>query len=116
MSGIKGISAFPISDENMFNWAGTIEGVDGTMYEGLKFQIGIEFPQDYPYTSPRIHFETPCYHPNVDVHTGAICLDILKESWSAIYNVQTILLSLQSLLGGTHARSSQAQSRVRTQH
>lgn len=31
--------------------------------------------------------------------SGNICLDILKEKWSAVYNVQTILLSLQSLLG-----------------
>jgi ubiquitin-conjugating enzyme E2 C len=38
------------------------------------------------------------YHPNVDTH-GNICLDILKEKWSAVYNVQTVLLSLQSLLG-----------------
>ena len=30
---------------------------------------------------------------------GVICLDILKDKWSAIYNVQTVLLSLQSLLG-----------------
>jgi ubiquitin-conjugating enzyme E2 C len=30
---------------------------------------------------------------------GNICLDILKDKWSAIYNVQTVLLSLQSLLG-----------------
>lgn len=26
-------------------------------------------------------------------------MDILKDKWSAIYNVQTILLSVQSLLG-----------------
>lgn len=44
-------------------------------------------------------FETPCYHPNVD-QSGNICLDILKEKWSALYDVRTILLSLQSLLGG----------------
>ena len=43
--------------------------------------------------------ETPhrCFHPNVDAH-GNICLDILKEKWSAAYSVKTILLSLQSLL------------------
>jgi len=64
-----GISAFP--EDNIFVWAATIEGVDGTPYAG---------------------------HPNVD-HHGNICLDILKENWSAIYNVRTILLSIQSLLG-----------------
>ena len=34
----------------------------------------------------------------MDSH-GNICLDILKEEWSACYNVSTILLSIQSLLG-----------------
>ncbi len=34
----------------------------------------------------------------MDKH-GNICLDILKEKWSALYEVRTILLSIQSLLG-----------------
>lgn len=42
-------------------------------------------------------FETPIFHPNVDGQ-GNICLDILKDKWSAVYSVQTILLSIQSLL------------------
>lgn len=44
------------------------------------------------------------WHPNVDMR-GNICLDILKENWSAVYNVQTILLSLQSLLGEPNNKS-----------
>ncbi|XP_050644233.1 ubiquitin-conjugating enzyme E2 C-like isoform X3 [Macaca thibetana thibetana] len=31
--------------------------------------------------------------------SGSICLDILKDKWSALYDVRTILLSIQSLLG-----------------
>ena len=53
---------------------------------------------DYPYKPPNVKFETPCFHPNVDVY-GNICLDILKDKWSAAYSVRTVLLSLQSLLG-----------------
>ncbi|KAG9826328.1 hypothetical protein KCU98_g11057, partial [Aureobasidium melanogenum] len=41
---------------------------------------------------------TPIYHPNVDMK-GRICLDILKDKWSAVLNVGSVLLSLQSLLG-----------------
>ena len=40
----------------------------------------------YPYQSPTVKFTTPCFHPNVDSH-GNICLDILKEKWSALYEV-----------------------------
>ena len=43
-------------------------------------------------------FETACFHPNVDQY-GNICLDILKDKWSAAYSVRTVLLSIQSLLG-----------------
>ena len=92
-----GVSAFPNSD-NMFSWAGTIEGVSGTVYEGLSYKLSLSFPTDYPYSAPTVRFETPIFHPNVD-QFGNICLDILKEKWSAIYNVSSILMSIQSLLG-----------------
>lgn len=98
MSSTPGISAFPVSDANILQWAGTIEGPSGTFYEGLKYKISIDFPTDYPFTAPTIKFTSLMWHPNVDM-SGNICLDILKEKWSAVYNVQTILLSLQSLLG-----------------
>mmetsp|Transcript_18620 Transcript_18620/g.38735 ORF Transcript_18620/g.38735 Transcript_18620/m.38735 type:complete len:168 (-) Transcript_18620:41-544(-) len=97
MSPPKGISAFP-SNDNFFNWAGTIKGVEGTAYENLTFKMSLVFPSDYPYSAPTVRFETPIFHPNVDLH-GNICLDILKEKWSAVYNVSSILLSIQSLLG-----------------
>ncbi|KAH0830281.1 ubiquitin-conjugating enzyme-domain-containing protein [Lanmaoa asiatica] len=78
MSSSPGISAFPKNDSNLFEWAGTIEGAAGTIYAGLTFRISISFPSNYPYTAPAIKFDTPCYHPNVDIQSGAICLDILQ--------------------------------------
>ncbi|XP_054721712.1 ubiquitin-conjugating enzyme E2 C-like [Uloborus diversus] len=96
MSGDKGVSAFP-AEENIFTWIGTINGATGTVYEGLTYKLRLEFPSNYPYAPPSIHFTTPCFHPNVDDH-GNICLDILKEKWTASYDTRTILLSLQSLL------------------
>uniref|UniRef100_A0A3P8TWF7 Ubiquitin-conjugating enzyme E2 C n=1 Tax=Amphiprion percula TaxID=161767 RepID=A0A3P8TWF7_AMPPE len=87
MSGIRGISAFPESD-NLFKW----------VYEGLRYRLSLDFPAGYPYQAPRLKFVTPCFHPNVD-DQGFICLDILKDKWSALYDVRSILLSIQSLLG-----------------
>jgi len=69
------------------------------VFEGLTYKMSFAFPNDYPFKAPLVKFETACFHPNVD-QFGNICLDILKEKWSAVYNVRTILLSIQSLLGG----------------
>nr|XP_028591516.1 ubiquitin-conjugating enzyme E2 C [Podarcis muralis] len=103
MSGDKGISAFPESD-NLFKWIGTINGATGTVYEDLRYKLSLEFPSGYPYNAPTVKFITPCYHPNVDLQ-GNICLDILKDKWSALYDVRTILLSIQSLLGEPNVES-----------
>nr|CAG4635078.1 EOG090X0DZY [Alona affinis] len=97
MSGDKGISAFPNGDD-VFSWIGTIKGPDGTVFEGLSYKLSLTFPNGYPFKAPAVKFVTPCFHPNVDSQ-GNICLDILKDKWSALYDVRTILLSIQSLLG-----------------
>jgi len=97
MSGSKDLTAFPDGD-NLFKWIGTIKGVADTPYEGLTFRLSFEFPQNYPHKPPLVKFETPVFHPNVD-QAGLICLDILKDKWSPVYNVSSVLLSLQSLLG-----------------
>ncbi|XP_027964925.1 ubiquitin-conjugating enzyme E2 C-like isoform X3 [Eumetopias jubatus] len=69
-----------------------------SVYEDLRYKLSLEFPSGYPYNAPTVKFLTPCHHPNVDTQ-GNICLDILKDKWSALYGVRTILLSIQSLLG-----------------
>ncbi|XP_066143862.1 probable ubiquitin-conjugating enzyme E2 C [Euwallacea fornicatus] len=97
MSPDQSISAFP-DGEKLFSWIGTISGPKDSVYETLKFKLSFQFPNSYPYTAPVVKFITPCFHPNVDAH-GNICLDILKDKWSALYDVRTVLLSIQALLG-----------------
>ncbi|KAL8971487.1 MAG: hypothetical protein Q9183_001034 [Haloplaca sp. 2 TL-2023] len=104
MSTTPGISAFPDNPENLLDWTATISGPDETPYAGLTFKLSFEFPSNYPYAPPGVLFKTPIYHPNVDF-SGRICLDILKDKWSAVYNVQSVLLSLQSLLGEPNNQS-----------
>lgn len=98
LSSTPGISAFPSSPENLLNWTATIAGPSETPYASLTFKLSFQFPSSYPYAPPTVLFKTPIFHPNVDF-SGRICLDILKDKWSAVYNVQSVLLSLQSLLG-----------------
>lgn len=98
LSPSPGISAFPTDANDLLRWTATITGPTDTPYENMHFRLSFEFPSSYPYKAPTVLFMTPVYHPNVDF-SGRICLDILKEKWSAIYNVQSVLISLQSLLG-----------------
>lgn len=102
-SNDKGISAFPNGDK-LLSWVATVTGPADSVYEGLKYKLRLEFPAGYPYTAPTVRFTTPCFHPNVDQY-GNICLDILKEKWSALYEVRTILLSIQSLLAEPNTNS-----------
>lgn len=96
-SPAPGISAFPSAEGNLLSWTATIDGPDDTPYAGLSFKLSFVFPSNYPYAAPTVLFKTPIYHPNVDF-SGRICLDILKDKWTAAYNIQAVLLSLQSLL------------------
>lgn len=103
MNAPEGISAFPDND-NLFQWIATVQGADETQYQGLEFQLLMKFPTTYPYDAPTVSFITPCFHPNVDTH-GTICLDTLKENWSAINTANTVLLSIQSLLDNPNVHS-----------
>ena len=80
------------------HWKGIIHGPPDSVYEGGVFQLDIKIPEKYPYTPPKIQFDTKVWHPNMSSQTGAICLDILKDEWSPALSIRTALLSIQALL------------------
>ena len=53
---------------------GTINGPDGTCYDGGVFDVDILIPCEYPFEPPKMRFITKIWHPNVSSQTGAICL------------------------------------------
>ena len=89
-------SAGPVGDD-MFNWQATIMGPPDSAYQGGVFFLNINFPSDYPFKPPKVHFTTKIYHCNVNSN-GAICLDILKDQWSPALTISKVLLSISSLL------------------
>lgn len=93
----KGILLFPKSPENLYLWEAIIEGPNNSTYQDLKFKLHIKIPKEYPYKLPAVVFLTKIFHPNVD-DVGNICLDILKENWSAVYNLVQVIISVQVLL------------------
>ncbi|PRP77637.1 hypothetical protein PROFUN_00498 [Planoprotostelium fungivorum] len=93
----EGVSASPVSDNDLFIWNATIMGPDETPWEGI-FHIILGFTEDYPSKPPRdVRFTTHMYHPNV-YSDGSLCLDIIQDKWNPTYTVATLLTSIQSLL------------------
>ncbi|KFM29047.1 Ubiquitin-conjugating enzyme E2 1 [Auxenochlorella protothecoides] len=99
----EGVNASPRSD-NIMNWRAVIFGPEGTVWDGGVFLLTLAFSEDYPNKAPIVKFKTPMYHPNIYAD-GSICLDILQNQWSPIYDVSAILTSIQSLLSDPNPNS-----------
>ena len=90
-------SAGPENEDDLFHWKATISGPKDSPYEDGVFFLDINFPQEYPFKPPIVHFLTRIYHPNINSN-GGICLDILKDQWSPALTISKVLLSIVSLL------------------
>ncbi|PUU74545.1 ubiquitin-conjugating enzyme/RWD-like protein [Tuber borchii] len=88
----------PVSEDDLFHWAAVLKGAEGTAYEGGRWKIDIKIPENYPHKAPEMKFVTSICHPNVHLKTGEICLDLLKNNWSAACSISTTLTSVQQLL------------------
>ena len=97
------IQATP-SGDSLFHWEAVIFGPEDTIWEGGCFNLTIEFTEDYPNKAPKVKFLTKMFHPNIYTD-GSICLDILQHMWSPVYDVSSILTSIQSLLTDPNVNS-----------
>lgn len=85
--------------QNLTQWIINIDGVEGTLYEGEHFQLLFKFNNKYPFDSPEVTFigSNIPVHPHV-YSNGHICLSILTDDWSPALSVQSVCLSISSML------------------
>lgn len=104
-------------DDNIYHWQVTIMGPEKTPYEGGAFPAQLDFPEDYPQNPPKMKFICPMFHPNIK-NTGEVCISILhppgkdefeyehsSERWLPIHTVESILVSVVSMLSDPNCES-----------
>ena len=82
-----------------------IRGPENTPYEGCLLLFSFRFPNDYPFSPPKVLFQTSDtvtrFHPNLYVD-GKVCLSILGTysgpPWSGTQSITSVLLSILALL------------------
>lgn len=87
------------TSQNLQDWTVDLRGADGTLYEGENFQLNFKFNSKYPFDAPQVMFvgnHIPV-HPHI-YSNGHICLSILTEDWSPAHSVQSVCLSIMSML------------------
>ncbi|KAL0074857.1 ubiquitin-conjugating enzyme/RWD-like protein [Phycomyces blakesleeanus] len=113
---VEGFSA-GLVDDNIYEWEILVMGAPDTLYEDGFFKTRLSFPSSYPVMPPTMRFITEMYHPNV-YPDGTVCISILhppgddkygyedaNERWSPVHTVETILLSVISMLSSPNDES-----------
>lgn len=95
---LAGVTFIPESDLIHYKFVIT---VDNPLYEGQKYLLRVDVDKDYPVEPPVVRFSRDGYviplHPHV-YSNGHICLNILGKDWTPACSIESIILSIQSML------------------
>ncbi|KAI1851072.1 hypothetical protein JX265_002881 [Neoarthrinium moseri] len=85
---------FPDPDD-ILNFVLAITPDEG-LYNGGRFTFTFNMSQNYPHEPPKVRCQQKIYHPNIDLE-GKVCLNILREDWKPVLNLNAVIVGLQFL-------------------
>ncbi|KAJ3435628.1 ubiquitin-conjugating enzyme e2 7-like [Anaeramoeba flamelloides] len=113
---VEGFSA-GLRKGNPFEWDILVMGPPDTIFEGGYFKAELIFSNEYPNNPPTMKFLSDMWHPNI-YSDGKVCISILhppgedewgyekaSERWLPIHTVETILISVISMLASPNCES-----------
>ncbi|OBT48516.1 ubiquitin-conjugating enzyme E2 M [Pseudogymnoascus sp. WSF 3629] len=80
---------------DILNFTLTIDPDEG-MYKGGRFNFSFAINQNFPHDPPKVKCTQKIYHPNIDLE-GNVCLNILREDWKPVLNLNAVIVGLQFL-------------------
>jgi ubiquitin-protein ligase len=98
-----------INQNNFYIWDALLIGPPDSPFEGGIFKCQFKFNNNYPNKPPEFKFTSPMFHPNI-YPDGRVCISILHEGedefgyeslserWNPSQNVNSILMSILSML------------------
>lgn len=87
------------SSSGPYDYECVMKGPDGSPYHGGVFVLSIQVSPNYPVRGPpKITFQNPIWHPNVDFASGTVHLFQHQQEWNIQWTIQAIMLMLYSAL------------------
>ncbi|CAG8642153.1 3279_t:CDS:2, partial [Paraglomus occultum] len=86
--------SFP-DESDLLNFNLSIEPDEG-FYKGGVFRFTFTINNNYPHDPPKVRGIQKIYHPNIDLE-GNVCLNILREDWKPVLNLNSVIVGLQYL-------------------
>lgn len=65
------------------------------MYKGGSFKFTFAINSNFPHEPPKVKCTHKIYHPNIDLE-GNVCLNILREDWKPVLNLNAVIVGLQA--------------------